>query len=478
MTAHVKKKWFLLSSGEVLAALTATTDGLTPNEAAGRLAAAGANELEQAKPINPFLILVRQFQSLIVWILLAAAIVSAILGEWLDFSAIIFIVFLNAVIGFYQEFNAEQSLAALKKMTSPHAKVKRAKQIVSLPAAQLVTGDVIQLEPGDLVPADARLLKTASLQCVEAALTGESTSVRKVAATLKDPATALGDRFNMAFMGTVVTAGTAEAVVVETGMRTQIGHIAGLIKEAASEEGTPLQRKLDVVGRILIWASLGIVTILFILGLVRGLNFLDLFMISVSLAVAAVPEGLPAVVTVALALGVKRMAQRRALVRRLPSVEAMGSVTVICTDKTGTLTVGEMTVRKLYVAESSYTVTGEGYEPVGEILLNGRPPDTKQAAQVRELGKIFASCNNATLTQEKHNWKVIGDTTEGALLIAASKIGLSRTTIEEQCPRQFELPFNSDRKRASVVRIMASDRQVAFVNGAPDVLLGLCTQIY
>jgi Ca2+-transporting ATPase len=458
--------------------LGSAPDGLSAPESARRLAANGPNELKEAVPVSPMQILLGQFKSLIIWILIGAGILSGTLGEAVDCAAILAIVALNAVIGFHQEFNAEKSIAALKKMTAPRARVRRSGEVASIPASEIVTGDILELESGDLVAADARLLAASSLKCVESALTGESDAVEKQASTVGDDDRPLGDRENMVFMGTSVAAGQGRAVVVATAMDTEIGRIAGLMEAAGGDEGTPLQQKLDSFGRALVWASLGIVALLFSLGLLRGMKFFDLFMTSVSLAVAAVPEGLPAVVTVSLALGVLRMSRRRALVRRLPSVETLGSTTVICTDKTGTLTVGEMTVRALYVAGQRYEVTGEGYGPNGEVRLDGRAADARHAGPLLELATVLLGSNNAHLVLEDGAWRVIGDPTEGALLAGGLKAGGDRDRIEREFPKHHEIPFDSDRKRRTVVRRMPDGRLRAFVNGAPEVLLQRCTKTY
>ncbi len=472
------KPWHSQPAEVVLTKLGSTPKGLSGQEAARRLAADGPNELKEAKPISPLQILLGQFKNLIVWILIVAGLVSGLLGEVVDCVAILAIVVLNAFIGFYQEFNAEKSIDALKKMTAPRAKVRRNAHVTSIPASEIVTGDILELESGDLVAADARLLDAASLKCVESALTGESDAVEKRARTLDNDDIPLGDRENMIFMGTSVATGQGHAVVVATAMNTEIGRIAGLIEEAGTDEGTPLQQKLESFGRILVWASLGIVALLFVLGLLRGMKFFELFMTSVSLAVAAVPEGLPAVVTIALALGVLRMSRRRALVRKLPSVETLGSTAVICTDKTGTLTVGEMTVRELYVAGQTFQVTGEGYGPQGEVLFEGKAIDACHAGPLLELANVLVGCNNAHLVLEDGAWKVIGDPTEGALLAAGHKAGGNRQQLEVALPKRHEIPFDSDRKRRTVVRLMPSGRLRAFVNGAPDLLLARCTKIY
>jgi len=452
--------------------------GLTGQEAARRLAANGPNTLKEGRRISRLQIFLAQFNSLIVWILIAAGVISGLLGEGVDAVAILAIVVLNAIIGFYQESQAEQSIAALKKMTAPQAKVRRDGAVTVIAATDIVIGDILALEAGDLVAADARLLEAASLKCVESALTGESEAVNKQVGALPSGETALGNRNNMLFMGTSVATGTGVAVVVATAMETELGHIAGLLKDAGTDEGTPLQQKLDAVGRILVWGSLLIVALMFVLGLLRGDPLLELFMTSISLAVAAVPEGLPAVVTVALALGVLRMSRRRALVRKLAAVETLGSTTVICTDKTGTLTVGEMTVRALYVADQRFEVSGEGYGPAGDIRVEGAPVTTQHAAPLLMLGNNLLGCNNAHLVQEDGAWKAIGDPTEGAMLAAGAKAGGDLARLDQEQPKQHEIPFDSDRKRSTVIRRLPDGQLRAYVNGAPDVLLQRCTQIY
>jgi Ca2+-transporting ATPase len=469
--------WYRRSAEETLAILSSESGGLSSAEAARRLAESGPNVLTESRRLRPLDIFFAQFKNLIIWILIGAGIVSGALGEWVDSVAILAIVVLNAIIGFYQEFSAEKSIAALRKLTAPRARVWRDGRVTTVAASTIVPGDVLELEAGDLVAADARLLESASLKCIESALTGESDAVDKNGETLPHESLPLGDRANMIFMGTSVAAGTARAVVVATGMKTEIGHIAGLIEQAGADEGTPLQQKLESFGRVLLWAALGIVALLFVLGLIRGANFLEWFMTSVSLAVAAVPEGLPAVVTIALALGVMRMSRRRALVRRLPAVETLGSTSVICTDKTGTLTVGEMTVRALYVAGQVYEVTGEGYGPQGEIRLEGRALDVRQAAPLLEMANVLIGANNAHLVLDEGTWKVVGDPTEGALLSVGHKAGGSKEQLERELPKHHEIPFDSDRKRHSVVRLMPDGRLRAFVNGAPDMLLTHCTHI-
>ena len=472
------KPWYNQSAEEVMIQLGSSVKGLSAQESSKRLAADGLNELKEGKRINPLQIFFRQFKSLIIWILIAAGVVSGVLGEMIDASAILAIVILNAIIGFYQEYNAERSIAALKKMTAPQAKVRRDDKVSSIPASGIVVGDILVFEAGDLVAADARLITAASFKCIESALTGESEAVTKQPALLEQSDIPLGDRENIVFMGTSIATGTAQAVVFATAMNTELGKIAGLIEEAGAEEGTPLEKKLESFGRVLVWATLGIVVVLFGLGMLRGTELLELFMTSVSLAVAAVPEGLPAVVTVSLAIGVLRMSRRRALVRKLPAVETLGSTTVICTDKTGTLTVGEMTVRALYVSEKNYEVTGEGYGPDGEVRFEGKKVEPLHAPPLLELATNLIGCNNAHRKEENGIWKTVGDPTEGAMLTAGLKAGGNKEQIEKEMPKQHEFPFDSDRKLSSVIRKLPDGKLRTFTNGAPGILLQRCNSLY
>jgi Ca2+-transporting ATPase len=469
--------WHAFSLEAVLHQLGTSISGLSSKEVVERRERYGSNELQDTESISPWQILFGQFKSLIVWILIVAGIVSAFLGELVDAMAIMAIVALNAVIGFYQEYNAEKSIAALRRMTAPQAKVMRDGKVTMVAATDVVPGDILELESGDLVAADARLLSSSSLRCVESTLTGESEAVDKQIQLLTANDVPLGDRSNMVFMGTSVATGQGRAVVVGTAMDTELGRIAGLIKDAGASGGTPLQQKLEAFGRVLVWASLFLVAMLFIIGLARGMKLFELFMTSVSLAVAAVPEGLPAVVTVALGLGVLRMSRRRALVRRLPSVETLGSTSVICTDKTGTLTVGQMTVREIYAGGEVYIVTGEGYSDAGAVTPRNGSIDAVQPLPLSELATVLVGCNNAHVAAENGEYKVAGDPTEAALLIAGRKLGCSREKLDNSYPKHSEIPFDSDRKRRSVIRVGFDGLHRALVNGAPDELLPLCTHI-
>ena len=464
--------------------------GLPVDEAAHRRAQDGPNELPEAPPPSLLKLFLSQFTSLIVWVLVGAAMVSGLLEDWIDAAAILAIVLFNGVLGFVQEFRAEQSLAALRKMSVSMARVIRSDILQSIPARELVRGDVIALEAGDHIPADARVFHTADFQAQEASLTGESTPVPKQAEWLEAGEVPLADQRNMVFMGTVAVSGKAHGLVVATGLGTQLGRIAAMIQTAADAERaeTPLQRRLEQFGSTLLWLALGIVAVVFVLGSLRGEPLMEMFLISVSLAVAAVPEGLPAVVTITLALGVTRMAKRHALIRKLPAVETLGSATVICTDKTGTLTKNEMTVTKLCVGHETFEVTGEGYEPVGHIreTLNVKRETTSEdplpltphasplTPGLRELLTAAVLCNGATLRQEKGRWQVIGDPTEGALLVVAAKAGLTKTELEPGAPLEKEVPFDAERKMMTIVRRTEHGR-MAFCKGAPDVLLKRCT---
>ncbi len=470
--------WHHLPAAEVLTKLRTNPAGLSTAEADTRRAASGENAIQEAAPISRWVLFARQFASLIIWVLIVAGGVSLALGEWLDGSIILAVVVINAVIGFLQEDSAERSLQALRKMTAPQAKVHRDGAVVALPTAQLVPGDVVDLEAGDLVPADLRLIVASSLTCAEASLTGESEAVTKQTDKLCPADAELGDRDTCAFMSTVVSTGSGQGVVVATGMTSEIGKIAGLMTNATSGE-TPLQRQLTVFGRLLVWLSLGTVLILFGLGLLRGVGLMELFMTSVSLAVAAVPEGLPAIVTLALALGVKRMARRRALVRRLPAVETLGSCTVICTDKTGTLTRGEMTVRALWTyagaekTAGSVSVTGEGYAPTGEIRTAA---GEKPSPLIADLLSAFVGCTNAHVAQDNGVWTAVGDPTEAALVVVGTKGGVELAAVDQRNPRVAELPFDSQRKLMTVIRTSEAG-PLALVKGAPDVLSGRCTHL-
>lgn len=450
--------------------------GLSSGEAARRLAVDGPNEWPAAPPRSPLTLFLSQFSTLIVWVLVAAAVVSGLLQDWLDAAAILTIVLLNGLLGFVQEFRAERSLAVLRDLVVAMAHVVRDGVTLQIPARELVRGDLVLLEAGDRVPADARVSYATNFQTQEASLTGESTPVAKSDARLPANAVALADRRNMVFMGTVAVSGKARALVVQTGLGTELGRIASMIQRAEQAERaeTPLQRRLEQFGVMLVWLAFGVVAVVFGLGLLRGEPLVEMFLTAVSLAVAAVPEGLPAVVTITLALGVTRMVGRHALIRKLPAVETLGSATVICTDKTGTLTKNEMTVTMLSVGGQTCGVSGEGYAPVGAVrdLETGA---TVQEGPCRDLLSAAVLCNGAQLREAGGIWSILGDPTEGALLVAAVKAGIQVEALQRRQAFLGEVPFDPERKRMTVVR-RTPDGPVAFVKGAPDVLLRHCTQ--
>ncbi|GEA15066.1 ATPase [Moorella sp. E308F] len=490
--------WYQMSPDEALQVLQSDGQrGLAGAEARRRLEEAGPNQLKAKPKVPPYIIFLNQFQDFMVLVLLAATAVSAFLGEIADAITIVAIVVINAILGFIQEYRAERSLEALKEMAAPEARVRRDNEVRRVPAREVVPGDILLLESGDRVAADALLLKAVNLQADEAALTGESVPVHKVPGPLRGPV-AVGDRRNMVHQGTVITCGRGEAVVVATGMNTEVGKIAGLLQEVEDED-TPLQKRLAALGRWLVLACLAICAAVVSIGTFRGEELYSMFLAGVSLAVAAIPEGLPAIVTVCLALGVQKMVQRQAIIRKLPAVETLGCVTVICSDKTGTLTQNQMTVRRVWAGGRSLMVSGTGYIPQGEYLDQGRRVTV--AGDLKMLLSIAALCNNAVLqkagltiggwlrrnggreragegpkNRNSGSWSISGDPTEGALLVAAAKGGLWRERLEREEPRVAEIPFDSGRKRMSVI-CRAGRGLRAYVKGAPDVILDLCDRI-
>lgn len=449
--------------------------GLSEEEAKRRLLFYGPNELKDTKRTYPLLIFIRQFADFLVLVLLAAAIISLLTGELTDFTVIMAVLILNAVMGFVQEYRAEKALAALKKMATPLARVIRDGQIKEIPSSQLVPGDIILLEAGMMVPADSRLIEAVNLQVNEAPLSGESLPVEKdTSPLLKD--VPLAERSNMVFSGTIVASGHGKAVVVSTGMQTEMGKITELLGKG-EETKTPLEKKMEELGRWLGIGALAICGLILVVGLFQGKEPRLMFLTSVSLAVAAIPEGLPIVITISLALGARRMARRNALIRKLSAVETLGCVTHICSDKTGTLTQNKMYVENIYADGKSIRLIGSGYIPQGEFFLDGEKIDPLSNPHLELLLKGIALCNDAHLVKEGGEWKIIGDPTEGALLVAAAKAGLMKNDLERTYPRIGEIPFDSHRKRMSTIHRTPAG-YIVFVKGALEGLLSLSNCIY
>ncbi len=449
-------------------------DGLSSAEAARRLAEHGPNELQAARHISAWSILVEQFKNVLIIILLIATALSAFLGEGIDAIAIAVIVLFAVILGFVQEYRAERAIEALKQMAAPTAAALRDGREIEIPARELVPGDIILLRAGDKVPADSRLIEAVNLQAEEAALTGESVPVEKHTAPLANDELSPGDRKNLVYAGTAVTYGRGRAAVIATGMKTEFGKIAQLLQTVESGK-TPLQENLDRVGHTLARGAFVIVAIIVALGLFRGQPFIEMILFGIALAVAVVPEALPAVVTISLAIGVQSMVKRHALVRRLPAVETLGSTTVICSDKTGTLTKDEMTVRKVLVAGQVLDVSGAGYEPQGQFSANGDPVAPSETLKQLLRGAVLASDAHIIQNELTGRWGVKGDPTEGALVVAAAKAGLQKSHLDTHYPRVNEVPFTSETKRMTTLH-HANGQAIAYSKGAPEIILDSCVR--
>jgi len=510
---HLNDNWHALSTEEVLENLKVRENGLTGSEVARRQAQYGLNQLTEAPRPGFLKLLWEQFNNFIVMLLIVASVVSALLGEWVDASAIVAIVLLNAILGIIQERRAEEALAALKKLAAPEARVLRDGHHVTVSSRDLVPGDIVYLEAGNHIPADIRLMEAVNLQVDEAALTGESHPVQKNAAMILEKNIPLGDRRNTTFMGTMVTYGRGHGVVIGTGMRSQLGLIARML-EGVEQEETPLQKRLDQLGKTLGWGALAVCAVVFIVAVIENTNLglltaagggilvyltaakselVNFFIVAVSLAIAAVPEGLPAVVTISLALGMREMIHRHALIRRLSSVETLGSATVICSDKTGTLTQNEMTATRVWVDGQFITVTGSGYSRQGEFQVGSQTIDLHKYPGVETALWVGALNNDAQLEAvegDDQSYRIVGDPTEGSLLIAAAKADAYHVDLHRAYPRQDEVPFDSERKRMTTIHDILEpnptdvspfkDREllgwdVIAVKGAPDLILDLCT---
>lgn len=472
--------WYSLEKEDISGKLnTDLENGLSSKTAKEQLNSFGYNELIGKEGITVWQMLLSQFKDFLVLILIGASLVSAVIGEMADAVVIILIVVLNAALGVIQESKANKALEALKKMAAPEAKVIRDGKIIEVPARELVPGDLVLLEAGNYVPADLRLVESVNLKIEEASLTGESVPAEKNAKIVFNNEVPLGDRNNSAFMSTVVTYGRGKGIVVGTGMNTEIGLIAEML-ESYEEEGTPLQKKLDELGKVLGIASLAICGIVFILGIIRGVPILEMFMTAVSLAVAAIPEGLPAIVTIVLALGMQRMVKRHSIIKKLHAVETLGSTTVICSDKTGTLTQNEMTAKKVFVNGKIYSISGEGYKPQGDFIIDDTQCDPLSDADLKMLLTIGMLCNDAKLeasgADTEKTWRIIGDPTEGCLVVGAAKAGLCLEELSKTMPRLQEIPFDSERKRMTTFH-PHEQGYIAYIKGAPDVMLNLSNKI-
>lgn len=453
---------------EVFKEFNTSDKGISQSEAEERLKRYGLNEIKEGKKVSPWQIFLEQFKNIVIWILIAATLISAFLGEWIDAIVIIVIIVLIAAIGFFQEYRAERAIDALKKLASLNATVIRDNQKRDIDAKQLVPGDVIALETGDKVPADARLIQVFNLQTQEAALTGESQPVKKDAEILPEK-TPVADIKNMVFSGTIVVSGRATAVITATGMQTEMGKIATLIEEVKPEL-TPLQKKMNELGKWLGKVVIAIAVVISIVGMIfQDKPVFEMLKFGAAVAVAAIPEALAGVVTIALAIGTQRMLKKNALVRRLPSVETLGSTTVICSDKTGTLTANQMTVRKLFVNGKVIDATGVGYEAKGQFLYKNKPVNIDG---IELLLRIGALNNNAEIKDKN----VIGDPTEGALIVSAAKTGLLKKELEIEYPRIDEIEFTSERKMMTTIHKRHGEK-LSFVKGAPEVVLSKCSYI-
>ncbi|WP_372590724.1 cation-translocating P-type ATPase, partial [Guyparkeria sp.] len=465
--------WHSLGSEEALAKVDSTEDGLSQTEADRRLETHGPNRLPAGKRRGPAARLAAQFNNLLIQVLVAAAVVTALLGHWIDTWVILGVVVVNAVIGFAQEGKAEQALEAIRHMLSPRASVTRDGKRRTMPAEELVPGDVVLIEPGDKVPADLRLLRARNLRIQEAVLTGESVAVEKAVEAV-DPDADLGNRAGMAYSGTLVAGGQGVGVVVATGADTEIGRISGMLADVESMT-TPLLEQMDRFARLLAIVIVGIAAAVFAYGFWwQHLEATEMFMTVVGLAVAAIPEGLPAILTVTLAIGVQRMAGRNAIIRRLPAVETLGSVSIICSDKTGTLTRNEMTLRTVVTAGEVFTASGAGYDPHGGFSADGAEVDPENCPALKEAVRTAARCNDASLQRQGDQWQVDGDPMEGALLVAAMKAGLDLEGEDDRLPRIDVIPFETEHRLMATLHHDHEGQGYVFVKGAPERILDLC----
>jgi len=472
-SAEVAPPWYRLTAEETMRLLGTTPQGLSPREVDERLLRYGPNELERRRGPSPLTLILRQFESPLVYVLLAAGVVTAAVGEFVDTIVILVVVVVNAAIGFTQESRAAAALEALLRMAAPTATVIRQGTHAEVPVAELVPGDIVLLSGGDKVPADLRLLEAYNLQVDESALTGESLPVPKSTHPIREANLPVADQSNMAFAGTPVTAGRGVGVVVATGAATELGRISQQVTQVEAEE-TPLQARLHGFSRFLGIGVLFLVAIVFGIGILVGFGLLEMFLTAVTLAVSAIPEGLPATVTIILAIGTRRMAERNAIIRRLPAVETLGTADFICTDKTGTLTRNEMTVREIHAGGRRYQVTGSGYEPNGRVTRDHAPADPEADPPLRMLLTIGVLASDARLVRRDHHRGVLGDPTEGALLVAAEKAGIGPHRLRDRHPRLAEIPFESERQLMATLNRFDEEKLI-LLKGAPGRVLELCS---
>ncbi len=465
--------WYQLDAKEVFKRLQTSEEGLSEAQAKKHLETYGPNKLPEGAGISRLKIILHQFTSPLIYILIVAAIVTAFLGEYIDTGVIVSILILNAIIGYFQEYKAETSVQALRRMVVPRARVVRDGREKEIPSEALVPGDIVLLVSGDKVPADLRLFKTTELKIEEAALTGESIPVEKKSLPIQEENLTAGDQKNMGFMGTIVVSGRGRGIVVETGIRTILGQIAREVGEVSVTQ-TPLQQKIMKFSHLIGLLVLGSAVAISILGVLLGDTLAEIFKIAVAASVAAVPEGLPIVVTITMAIGISRMAKRNAIIRKLPAVETLGSTTVICSDKTGTLTKNEMTVKVIYDTQHTYEVTGSGYEPKGEILHDWESCDEGALEGLCGILRIGMLCNESTLYEENGEFRVEGDPTEGALIVSATKAGLHPEEEEKLYPQVSIIPFESERGFMATLH-EHNGRKIIFVKGAPEKILEMCS---
>lgn len=472
----MNQDWHTLSINKIKKILKTSEKGLTSKEAAKRLKIYGKNVLKAEKKQTWLKVFISQFTDFLILILLAATVISLALGETVDGIIIFSIVVLSAFLGFIQEYRSQKAVEALKKMAAPEALVLRNGQPQKIKAEKVVPGDILLLNTGDKVAADARIIKEMGLEVNEAVLTGESLPVKKEAGVLKGKGISLGDRKNMVYSGTIVTRGHCQAVVVSTGMKTEFGKIATMLSSVKTEK-TPLEKRLEKIGKTLGLGSLGVCALAAFLGILRGYPVLEMFLWGVSLAVAAVPEALPAVVTGSLSIGVWEMAKKKAIVRRLPAVETLGSISIICSDKTGTLTKNEMTAKQVFLNNKTIFVEGSGYDPQGAFLLKKGDYNWQKDKELLSLCQLGLLCNDASLIQKGKDWQIIGDPTEGSLLVLARKAGFIQEKVIKKLPRIGEVAFDMSRKRMSTLHSWNKDKYLIAVKGAPESLLAVCSQI-